>query len=157
MQFQHYKWYMRWCKKFWECSQQSACNYATKSLIAPPKDVIEVTNESVYGTHMRILLKMNLRVQMDAKSGKLKVESMSESVNGKTINAFEVRLMIQFRVQLVIYLELHLKANFNIYIYKDAQEGAPYVALKGTFLVPLELHLFMQLSMHKSVQNDSTF
>ena len=47
--------------------------------------------------------------------------------------------------------------NLNIYIHKDAQEGAPDVALKGTLLVALELHLFMQLSMHKSVQNDSTF
>ena len=56
-----------------------------------------------------------------------------------------------------MHLELHLKVNFNIYINKDAQEGAPDVALKGTLLVALELHLFMQLSMHKSVQNDSTF
>ena len=44
-----------------------------------------------------------------------------------------------------------------LYIYKDAQEGAPDVTLKGTLLVALELHLLMQLSMHKSVQNDSTF
>ena len=41
---------------------------------------------------------------------------MSESANGKTINAFEVRLMIQFRVHLIMRLELHLKVNFNIYI-----------------------------------------
>ena len=34
---------------------------------------------------------------MDAKSGQLKLENMSESANGKTINAFEVRLMMQFR------------------------------------------------------------
>ena len=47
---------------------------------------------------------------MDAKSGQLKIESMSSGV-----------------------------------------------APKGTLLVALELHLFMQLSMHKSVQNDSTF
>ena len=47
--------------------------------------------------------------------------------------------------------------NFNIYIHKDAQEGAPDIALKGTLLVAIELHLFMQLSMHKSVQNDSAF
>ena len=44
---------------------------------------------------------------------------------------------------------MHLKVNFNIYIYKDAQEGAPDVALKGTLLVALELHLFMQVSMYK--------
>ena len=81
---------------------------------------------------------------------------MSESANRKTINAFKVSLMMQFKVHLIIHLELHLKVNFHIYICKDAQEGAPDVALKGTFLVALELHLFMQLSRHKSVQNDST-
>ena len=40
---------------------------------------------------------------------------------------------------------------------KGAQEGASNVALKDTLLVALELHLFMQLSMHKSAQIDSTF
>ena len=88
MQFQHYKWYMHWCKSFWECSQQSASNYTTKSQIAPREDVTEMANESVYGTKLRMLLKMDLMVQMDVKSGQLKIESMSESVNGKTINAF---------------------------------------------------------------------
>ena len=156
MQFQHYKWYMRWCKHFWESSQESAWSYITKSQLAPPKDVIEIANESLYGTHFRMFLKIDLRVQMDAKSGQLKIENMSESANGKTINAFNVSLMIQFKVHLIKHLELHLKVNFNIYICKDAQEGAPDVALKGTFLVALELHLFMQLSRHKSVQNDST-
>ena len=52
---------------------------------------------------------------------------------------------------------MHLKVNFNIYIHKDAQEGAHDVALIGTLLVVLELHLFMELSMHKSVQNNSAF
>ena len=47
-----------------------------------------MANESVYGTKLRMLLKMDLMVQMDVKSGQLKIESMSESVNGKTINAF---------------------------------------------------------------------
>ena len=47
--------------------------------------------------------------------------------------------------------------NFNIYIHKGAQEGAADVVLKVKLLVALELHLFMELSMHKSVQNDSTF
>ena len=36
-----------------------------------PKDVTEIANESVYGMHLRMLLKMDLRVQMDAKSGKV--------------------------------------------------------------------------------------
>ena len=44
--------------------------------------------------------------------------------------------------------------NCNIYIHKDAQGGAPDVALKGALLVALELYLFMQLSMDKSGQND---
>ena len=36
-----------------------------------PKDVTEIAIESVYGMHLRMLLKMDLRVQMDAKSGKV--------------------------------------------------------------------------------------
>ena len=104
-----------------------------------------------------MLLKMDLRVRMDAKSGQLKIETMSESANRKKINSFEVRLIIQFKVHLKIHLELHLKMNFNIYIYKDAHKDAPDVALKGTILFALELHLLMQFSMHKSVHNDLTF
>ena len=55
-----------------------------------------------------MLSKMDLRVQMDAKSGQLKNESKSEifsalgdaqeSGNGTTINTFDMRLIIQFRV-----------------------------------------------------------
>ena len=93
-----------------------------------------MANERVYGMHLRMLLKIDVRVQKEAKSGQLKIESMSESANGKTINAFDVRLMIQFRVHLTIHLELHL----------DVQEGAPDVAPKGTLLVSLELLLLMQ-------------
>ena len=70
------------------------------------------------------------------KIGKLKLK-----VWEKTINAFEERLMMQFRVHLIIHLALHLKVNFNIFIYKDAQEGAHDVALKGTLLVALGLQL----------------
>ena len=55
----------------------------TKSQIAPPKDVTEIANESVYGTHLRMLFKMDLRVQMDAKSGQSKIESMSSGVTAK--------------------------------------------------------------------------
>ena len=128
-----------------------------KVTISSPKDVVDIANESVYRTLFRMLLKMDLRVQMDARSGQLKIENMSESSNGETINAFEVRLMVQFRVDLILHLELHLKANFNIYVYKDEQEGTPDVALKRKLLVALEVHLFLQLSMHKSVQNDSRF
>ena len=74
--------------------------------------------------YLKMPLKMDLRVQMDAKSGQLKIESMSENANGKTTNAFEVRLMIQFRVHLIIHLEFHLKVNFNIkYFYIEHKES----------------------------------
>ena len=88
-----------------------------------------------------MLLKMNLRLKIDAKNRKIRIESMSESANGKTINAFEERLMMQFRVHLIIHLALHLKVNFNIFMYKDAEEGAHDVALRGTLLVALGLQL----------------
>ena len=74
---------MRWCKHFCGCSQQSVWNYTTKSQIVPRKDVTEIANASVYGTHLRMLFKMDLRVQMDAKSGQLKIESMSSGVAPK--------------------------------------------------------------------------
>ena len=93
---------------------------------------------------------------MDAISGQLKIKSMSESANRKTINVFQEPLTIQFKVHLIIQLELHLKVNFNIYIYRDAEESARDIALKCPLLVALELHLFMQLPMNKSVQNGST-
>ena len=38
---------------------------------------------------------------------------------------------------------------------KKRQKGAPETALKGALQVALELHLFMQLSIYKSVQYDS--
>ena len=48
MQFQHYKWCIRWCISWyaWGYSQWFAWNYTRKSQIAPPK-----VNERVYGTH----------------------------------------------------------------------------------------------------------
>ena len=36
------------------------------------------------------------------------------------------------------------------------KKDAPENALKGALQVALELHLFMQLSVHKSIQNNST-
>ena len=100
-----------------------------------------------------MFFKTDLRVQMDAKSSQLKIESVRENANGKTINAFEVSFMIQFMVHLIIHLELHLMVNFNIYIHKDTQERVPDVLLKGTPLVALELHLFIKLSMYKMIQH----
>ena len=40
-------------------------------------------------------------------------------------------------------------------LYKGAQKSAPEIALKGALQVALELLLFIQLSMHESVQYDS--
>ena len=89
------------------------------SEIAPPY-VTEIENESVYGTHS----KMDLTVQIDTKSGQLKNEIKSEllstpgntqeSANGTTVNVFGVRLMVQFRVHLIVRLKLYLKMYFKI-------------------------------------------
>ena len=59
--------------------------------------MIEIANERINRTHLRIHSKMDLKVQMDAKSGQLKNENKSEvfsapddaqeSANGTTINA----------------------------------------------------------------------
>ena len=98
---------------------------------------------------------MDLRVQIDAKSGQLKIESMSRSANGKTINALDTTRGVPDNTPGVVPKgELQY---LYIYIYKDAQESAPDVALEGTLLVALGLHVFMQLSMHTSVQDDSSF
>ena len=59
-----------------------------------------------------------------------------ESANGTTINAFDVRLTVQFRVLLRIYLELHLKVHFKIYI-KCTKRWPDEIGLKGA----LKLHL----------------
>ena len=83
MQFQQYRWGMHWCKHSWECSQQSAWNCTAKSQIALPIDVTEIANACVYGRHLRMLFKMDLRVQMDAKSGQLKIDSMNSRVAPK--------------------------------------------------------------------------
>ena len=76
--------------------------------------------------YLRMLSKMDLSVQADAKSGQLKNESKNELFsapgneqeceNGTAINAFVFCLMIQFRVHLIIHLELHLNVHFKIYI-----------------------------------------
>ena len=44
---------------------------------------MEIANESVCGTQLRIVLKIDLRVQMNAKPGQLKIENMGKSANGK--------------------------------------------------------------------------
>ena len=44
------------------------------------------------------------------------LDDAQESVNGKTVNVFDVRLVVHFRVHLIIHRELHLKVHFKIYI-----------------------------------------
>ena len=72
MQLQHYR------------SATICLELHNKVTIAPPKDITEIANESVYGTHLRMLFKMDLRVQMDAKSGQLKIERISSGVAPKS-------------------------------------------------------------------------
>ena len=48
---------------------------------------------------------------------------------GTMINAFDVRLMIKFRLHLIIHVELHVKGHFKD-LYKDPV-GAPEIVLKG--------------------------
>ena len=122
MQSQHYKWHIRWCKSWysWRCSQQSNSKYTRKPQIALP-NVIEIANESVYGTHLRMLLKIRLKCANECK-----IESKSEPFSAPTcaherakwtmVNAFEVSLMLQFKMHQIIHLELYLKVHFKIYI-----------------------------------------
>ena len=72
-----------------------------------------------------MLLNIDLRVKMDAKSDKLKngskgrVSSTSVKAPEKaktTLIAFEVCLIIQHTVYLRRHLELHLKVHLKIYI-----------------------------------------
>ena len=44
---------------------------------------------------------------------------------------------------------------FSAPAFQDQYKGTPKTALKGALQVALELHLFMQLPMDTSVQNDS--
>ena len=74
---------------------EGAVSKVTKSKMASPKDVSEIAHESVYGTHLRMLLKM----LTDPISGILKREGKSAlssatghgqgSSNGTTLNEFE--------------------------------------------------------------------
>ena len=89
---------------FWVGSQSFAWNYTTKSEIAPLKYAIEISNENVYRTLLKILLKMDVRIQIDSKSGLFKNESKSEifsassdaqeSANWTTKNASQAHLLI---------------------------------------------------------------
>ena len=110
----------------------------------------DIANESVCGMHLKMLSKM---VLMDAKSGQLKTEKnielfsapgdVQESANRTTVNAFQVRLMIQLRVSPDNTPGVVPKGALQD-LYKDAQKGAPEEELKGALQVLLELNLFMQ-------------
>ena len=72
-----------------------------------------------------MLSKMDLRGQMDAKSGELKNESKSklfsapgdaqESANGTTTNAFEMWLMVEFKMSFKIYIKMHKKVHLRMH------------------------------------------
>ena len=74
------------------------------------------------------------------------------------MSAFDVPLMVQFRVHLIIQYNLGapgIAPKVAVQdLYKGAQKGASEMALKDAFQAALELLLFMQLSMHVSVQYD---
>ena len=122
------------------CSKFFAWSYIKNVQIAPLRDAIKITNEIVYGTHSKMLLKMELRVQMNAKSRQLKNESKidlfsepgdaHEKANRTAINAFEVGLMIKYRLHLIKHLKLHSKMHFKSYI-KMHKKGIPEIAVKG--------------------------
>ena len=75
------------------------------------------------------------------------------------MNAFDVPLMVQLRVHLIIQYNLGapgIAPRVTLQdLYKGAQKGASEMALKDAFQAALELLLFMQLSMYVSVQYDS--
>ena len=52
-----------------------------------------------------------------------------KSASGTTTNVFEVRLIVQLRMHLLIHLELSLKGVIQD-LYKNAQKCAPENALK---------------------------
>ena len=64
-------------------------------------------------------------MQMDAKSGQLKIESISESANGTTISAI--------RVHKIIHLELQLKENLKSFT-KKYSSGCTWAALVHTIV-----------------------
>ena len=114
--------------------------------------------------HLRILLKVHLKKQADAKFGPLKREGKGEtfnaagdaqeSANGTTINPFETALDSTIEGAPQNISESALSEALQD-LNKDAQKGAFEVVLKGVLEVALELHLFMHLSMHKIAQNGS--
>ena len=94
-----------------------------QELVGTTQDVIEIANESLYGTLLRILEKIYKNGVKGANACKIcrlkkKVRVkvlvqlvMHKRVKTSTINAFEVGLMMRYRVYLIIHLESHLKMH----------------------------------------------
>ena len=70
-----------------------------------------------------MLSKMDLRLQMDTKFAQLKNERKSKLFSASAdaqdsdrtaINAFEVRMMVQFIVHLIMHLVLYPEVHFKI-------------------------------------------
>lgn len=104
--------------------------YTTNSHIALQKDLFEIPHERVYRAHLKILLKVHVKVQTNAKAGPLNLEGKGalfsapydaqKSADRTTINVFEVRLMVPLRVHLRMHLEVHLKGTL-----RDLNKDAP--------------------------------
>ena len=110
-----------------------------------------------------MLLNIDLRMKMDAKSDKLK-DGSKVQVSGTSIKAPEKAktTLIAFEVCLIIQHGLPEKATGIAPksaledLYKDAQKGAPEVKQKNTPHVALELHLFLHncqcIRLYKMIQ-----
>ena len=61
-------------------------------------------------------------------------DNAHESASRTTINGCHVRLIVQFKVDLIIYLELYLKVHFSD-LYEGAKKGTYEIALKSALQV----------------------
>ena len=90
---------------------------------------------------------------------KFLVHLVMRTTNRTTRNVFDVRFtVLYFRVVIQGAADntprIAFKGAFKD-LCKGAQKGSPEITLKGALQVALELHLFIQLSMHKTIQYDS--
>ena len=87
-------------------------------------DTVEIAHKSIYGAHLRMLLKIHLKMQTDAKSEPLKHGGkgalFSAPVDYKGVQMeqqqmrLSVRMLIQLGVHLAIHLEVHLMVHCDI-------------------------------------------
>ena len=133
-----------WCKSWYIWGCIFARDYTRKSEIASPN-----LNERLFERHLRKLSKMDLRGKWKQNLDNLKM---------KVKVRFLVHLVMPKRVQTEQrYICLMCVWWYSLLqdLYKDEKKRAPEIWIKGALQGALVLHLFMQLSIHKSVQNDS--